>query len=106
MEQNTINNLNEVVNEINEISIFDKPDTEETPKVDYGDYGICEECGNKNTDAYNVILNVFNKILEIGQVETKILMKSFKSLNQIVLELFPLLNGFHIPNLKTKYIDK
>ncbi|RHZ46202.1 hypothetical protein Glove_629g16 [Diversispora epigaea] len=21
-----------------------------TPKVDYGEYGICEECGNKNTD--------------------------------------------------------
>ncbi|RHZ46204.1 hypothetical protein Glove_629g10 [Diversispora epigaea] len=53
MEQNiTTNNLNEVVNEINEISISDKPDNEETPKVDYGDYGICEECGNKNTN-YN-----------------------------------------------------
>ncbi|RHZ60290.1 hypothetical protein Glove_355g23 [Diversispora epigaea] len=44
------NNLNEVVNEINEISISDEPDTEETPKVDYEDYGICEECGNENTD--------------------------------------------------------
>ncbi|RHZ60301.1 hypothetical protein Glove_355g70 [Diversispora epigaea] len=51
MEKSTItNNLNEVVNEINEISISDKPDTEETPKVNYKDYGICEECGNENTD--------------------------------------------------------
>ncbi|RHZ84587.1 hypothetical protein Glove_79g129 [Diversispora epigaea] len=63
MEQNTTNNLNEVMNEVNEISISNKPDTDKTP-VKIG--------------TYNVILNIFNKILENGQVKTKILMKSFK----------------------------
>ncbi|RHZ60314.1 hypothetical protein Glove_355g55 [Diversispora epigaea] len=38
------NNLNEVVNEINEISISDEESEE--------DYGICEECGNENTDEF------------------------------------------------------
>ncbi|RHZ84570.1 hypothetical protein Glove_79g29 [Diversispora epigaea] len=42
LNQITANNLNEVVNEINEFSISD----EESEK----DYGICEECGNENTD--------------------------------------------------------
>src|SRR4051794_32519969 len=76
------------------------------PKVDYGKYGRCEECGNKNTGEYWCLQcnsQCFQQNFGIGQVERKILMQLFKSPNQ---QPIPSLNGFHIPYLKTKYIDK
>ncbi|RHZ78538.1 hypothetical protein Glove_162g65 [Diversispora epigaea] len=46
MEKNTENDLNEVVNRINEISISNSSDTDSSED----EYGICEECGNENTN--------------------------------------------------------